>query len=309
MEHIYDMIIVGSGPAGLAAAIYASRARLDAILMEESYATGGQVLTTPEIDNYPGVPGTSGFSLATAFRGHAEKMKAVFERVSVKKIVPDDPAPGIKRVITNHGEYLTRTIVLATGAAHKHLGVPGEEEYKGKGVSYCAHCDGAFFRDKTTVVVGGGDVAVGDAMFLSRICQKVYLVHRRGELRAAKSLQESLRTCRNVEIIWNHTLTEIQGDGKVTGVVLQDVGTKVQTELPVDGVFIGVGMTPNSAAGEGLLEQDAAGYIVAGEEGKTSVPGIYAAGDVRTKALRQIVTAVADGANCVASAEKYLAEQ
>lgn len=308
MEHIYDMIIVGTGPAGLTAAIYAARARLDAVVLEESYATGGQVLTTPEVDNYPGLPGSTGFSLATSFRGHAEKAGSKFERVSVKEIKVDDPQPGIKRVITNKGEYLAKTIVIATGAAHKQLGAPGEVEFKGRGVSYCAHCDGAFFRDKTSVVIGGGDVAVEDALFMSRISTKVYLIHRRDSLRAAKVLQESLKACKNVEIIWNHTVTEIQGEGKVTGVMIENVNTGLKTEIPTDGVFIGIGMEPNSALAEGVLELDKSRYIVAGEEGKTSVPGIYAAGDVRTKALRQIVTAVADGANCVASAEKYLAE-
>lgn len=308
MEHIYDMIIIGSGPAGLSAAVYAARAKLDAVVMEQSYASGGQVITTSEVDNYPGMPGSSGFSLATAFRQHAEQMGAVFERTKVENIQIEEGNPGMKRVLTEKGEYLTRTVILATGARHRKLGVLGEERLSGMGVSYCATCDGAFFRNKTVAVVGGGDVAVEDAIFLSRICEKVCLVHRRDELRAAKALQERLFACGNVELMWNHVVKEIRGEEQVAGILLENVKDGEQKELAVEGVFVAVGITPNAELADGLLERDSAGYIKAGEDGVTSVPGILAAGDVRTKALRQIVTAVSDGANCVTSAERYLIE-
>lgn len=308
MEHIYDMIIIGSGPAGLSAAVYAARAKLDAVVMEQSYASGGQVITTSEVDNYPGMPGNSGFSLATAFRQHAEQMGAVFERTKVKNIEIEEGKPDIKYVLTEKGEYAARTVILATGARHRKLGVPGEEELSGMGVSYCATCDGAFFRNKTAAVVGGGDVAVEDTIFLSRICEKVFLIHRRDTLRAAKVLQDRLFACKNVELIWNHTVKEIHGKEQVSSIILEDVAGEKQGELTVDGVFVAVGITPNAELADGLLEQDSAGYIKATEDGITNIPGILAAGDVRTKSLRQIVTAVSDGANCVTSAERYLIE-
>lgn len=304
MEHIYDLIIIGSGPAGLSAAIYAQRARLDALVIEKEMMSGGQVLTTYEVDNYPGLPGINGFDLGMKFREHADRLGARFAEDQVLQVEKTEEGFLVK------GEkeiYRTRTVLIATGAAHRKLGVPGEERLAGLGVSYCATCDGAFFRDKVTAVAGGGDVALEDAIFLSRICRKVYLIHRRDELRGAKSLQEAVMALDNVEILWDTVIEEIQGDGQVESLKLKNKKTGEERDLPVQGVFIAVGITPNSQAFEGTVEMDR-GYIIAGEDCRTSVPGILAAGDVRTKQLRQIVTAAADGANAVTSAEQQILE-
>ena len=304
MEHIYDLIIIGSGPAGLSAAIYAQRARLDALVIEKEMMSGGQVLTTYEVDNYPGLPGINGFDLGMKFREHADRLGARFAEDQVLQVEKTEEGFLVK------GEkeiYRTRTVLIATGAAHRKLGVPGEERLAGMGVSYCATCDGAFFRDKVTAVAGGGDVALEDAIFLSRICRKVYLIHRRDELRGAKSLQEAVMALDNVEILWDTVIEEIQGDGQVESLKLKNKKTGEERDLPVQGVFIAVGITPNSQAFEGTVEMDR-GYIIAGEDCRTSVPGILAAGDVRTKQLRQIVTAAADGANAVTSAEQQILE-
>ena len=304
MEHIYDLIIIGGGPAGLAAAVYAQRARLDALVIEKEMMSGGQVLTTYEVDNYPGLPGINGFDLGMKFREHADRLGARFAEDQVLQVEKTEEGFLVK------GEkeiYRTRTVLIATGAAHRKLGVPGEERLAGLGVSYCATCDGAFFRDKVTAVAGGGDVALEDAIFLSRICRKVYLIHRRDELRGAKSLQEAVMALDNVEILWDTVIEEIQGDGQVESLKLKNKKTGEERDLPVQGVFIAVGITPNSQTFEGTVEMDR-GYIIAGEDCRTSVPGILAAGDVRTKQLRQIVTAAADGANAVTSAEQQILE-
>lgn len=307
MTHVYDLIIIGSGPAGLGAAIYAQRARLDTLVIEKAMVSGGQVLTTYEVDNYPGLPGIGGYDLGLKFREHADKLGAQFQEDQVLKVEDDGP-DGTKRVVCVNGTYEAKALILATGAVHRKLGIPGEEEFGGMGVSYCATCDGAFFRNKVTAVIGGGDVAVEDAIFLARMCSKVYLIHRRDALRAAKSLQESLMALENVEILWDSVADSIQGDGKVERLVISNVKTGEKQELPVQGVFIAVGITPESSAFAGLVEMEN-GYIKAGEDGKTSAPGIFAAGDVRTKQLRQIITAAADGANAVTSAERYLTER
>ena len=307
MTHVYDLIIIGSGPAGLGAAIYAQRARLDTLVIEKAMVSGGQVLTTYEVDNYPGLPGIGGYDLGLKFREHADKLGAQFQEDQVLK-VEDDGSDGTKRVVCVNGTYEAKALILATGAVHRKLGIPGEEEFGGMGVSYCATCDGAFFRNKVTAVIGGGDVAVEDAIFLARMCSKVYLIHRRDALRAAKSLQESLMALENVEILWDSVADSIQGDGKVECLSISNVKTGEKQELPVQGVFIAVGITPESSAFAGLVEMEN-GYIKAGEDGKTSAPGIFAAGDVRTKQLRQIITAAADGANAVTSAERYLTER
>lgn len=304
MTHIYDLIIIGSGPAGLAAAVYAQRARLDTLIIEKAMVSGGQVLTTYEVDNYPGLPGIGGYDLGLKFREHADQLGAEFAEDEVEKI-EDEGEGGIKRVICAQDTYQARALILATGAVHRKLGVPGEEELAGAGVSYCATCDGAFFRNKVTAVVGGGDVAVEDAIFLARMCSKVYLIHRRDELRAAKSLQETLLSLDNVEVIWDTVADSINGEGTVKSLSLSNRKTGGKQELEVQGVFIAVGITPESRAFEGLVEMDH-GYIAAGEDTVSSVPGIFAAGDVRTKPLRQIVTAAADGANAVTSVERYL---
>lgn len=303
MDKTYDLIIIGSGPAGLAAAIYAQRAKLDTIVIEENFVSGGQVVTTYEVDNYPGLPGISGMDLGTTLREHAEKMGAVFVRDKVLELELE----GAEKTVTGKKEtYRARTVILATGAKHRMLGIPGEQELSGMGVSYCATCDGAFFRGKTVAVAGGGDVAVEDAIFLARACEKVYLIHRRDELRAARILQERLMALDNVEILWDTVVDEICGENKVEALKLTQKKTGEKKELAVDGIFIAVGITPNSELVQGKLDMDEQGYIRAGEDGVTSVAGVYAAGDVRTKQLRQILTAASDGANCVTSVQNLL---
>lgn len=306
MGDIYDLIIIGSGPAGLAAAVYAQRARLNTLVIEKAMVSGGQVLTTYEVDNYPGLPGIGGYDLGLKFREHADGLGAEFAEDDVQRI-EDEGQGGIKRVVCANETYETRALIIATGAVHRKLGVPGEEELAGAGVSYCATCDGAFFRNKVTAVVGGGDVAVEDAIFLSRMCKKVYLIHRRDELRAAKSLQESLLSKENVEVVWDTVVDRINGDGVVESLSLSNVKTGEKGKLELQGVFIAVGISPESSVFEGIVDMDH-GYIKAGEDGMTSAPGIFAAGDVRTKSLRQIITAAADGANAVTSVERYLVE-
>ena len=303
MEKMYDVIIIGSGPAGLSAAIYAQRAKLSSILIEANYMSGGQMVNTYEVDNYPGLPGISGMDLGSRMREHAEKMGAVFVQERAQELRLEGE---IKNVITNKQEYRAKTVLLATGAKHRMLEVPGEQELSGSGVSYCATCDGAFFRDKTVVVVGGGDVAVEDAIFLARICKEVYVIHRREELRAARVLQDKLFALDNVRMIWNSVVTEIQGEFQVKGVRVRNVVTDEVRELEADGCFIAVGITPNSELAVSQLMMDKGGYIEAGEDGVTSIPGVFAAGDVRTKQLRQIITAAADGANCITSIQNYL---
>ena len=306
MSHIYDLIIIGSGPAGLAAAVYAQRAKLDTLVVEKAMVSGGQVLTTYEVDNYPGLPGIGGYDLGIKFREHADRLGARFVEDEVLNI-QDGGKGAIKGVVCQGNTYEARSLILATGAVHRKLGVPGEEELAGAGVSYCATCDGAFFRNKVTAVIGGGDVAVEDAIFLARMCSKVYLIHRRNELRAAKSLQENLLSLDNVEVIWDTVADSINGDGMVKSLSLTNVKDGQKRELEVQGVFIAVGISPESKAFEGLVDMDH-GYIRAGEDTVTSAPGIFAAGDVRTKPLRQIITAAADGANAITSVERYLVE-
>ena len=306
MSHIYDLIIIGSGPAGLAAAVYAQRAKLDTLVVEKAMVSGGQVLTTYEVDNYPGLPGIGGYDLGLKFREHADRLGARFVEDEVLKI-EDGGRGAVKSVVCQGNTYEARALILATGAVHRKLGVPGEEELAGAGVSYCATCDGAFFRNKVTAVIGGGDVAVEDAIFLARMCSKVYLIHRRNELRAAKSLQVKLLSLDNVEVIWDTVADSINGDGMVKSLSLTNVKDEQKRELEVQGVFIAVGISPESRAFEGLVDMDH-GYIRAGEDAATSAPGIFAAGDVRTKPLRQIITAAADGANAITSVERYLVE-
>lgn len=339
MEKQYDLVIIGSGPAGLAAAIYAQRARLNTLVIEKEMMSGGQVLSTYEVDNYPGFPGINGFDLGMKLRQHADQLEAVFceDEVEGIELVKAEEQQGeeqlqaaelreisdsmmsksaaektgnsavMKRIIGKKDTYYAKTVIIASGAMHSKLGVPGEEEFGGMGVSYCATCDGAFFRKKVTAVVGGGDVAIEDAIFLARMCEQVYLIHRRDQLRGARSLQEKLFALDNVTVLWDTVVEEIRGDGKVNSLAVKNVKTQEQSELSVDGVFVAVGITPNSQPFSQLLTLDH-GYIVADETCETGVPGVFAAGDVRKKQLRQIVTAVADGANAVTSAERYLTE-
>lgn len=301
---IYDLVIIGSGPAGMAAAIYAKRAMLDCLLLEKEYMPGGQVIQTYEVDNYPGLPKMNGMELSNRFAEHAKELGIETKIGEVTDINPDGE---IKEISLKSGETIqTKTIILATGAVHRTLGVPGEKELAGMGVSYCATCDGAFFRNKTTAVVGGGDVALEDAIFLSRICEKVYLIHRRDEFRGAKILQNQVKNNEKIEILWNSVVTKIDGENKVESIQIETVDSHVDKTISVDGIFIAVGTKPVSELLKGRLAMDEQGYIVAGEDGITNLPGIFAGGDGRTKNLRQVVTAVADGANCVQSVERYL---
>ena len=303
MSEIYDIAILGAGPAGISAAIYAARAKMNILWLDKQFAQGGQVLNTYEVDNYPGMPGISGMDLGEAMGAHAAKLGIEPVRENVLSV--EDV--GTEKIIrTKKHEYRAKTVILACGASHRRLNIPGEEELSGMGVSYCATCDGAFFKDKTAVVVGGGNMAVEDAIFLSRICKKVYLLHRRDELRADEILQESLSACENVEMIWNSVAVEIQGTECVTGLKIRNVLDDTESVIDTEGVFIAVGILPNTEKFKSLVKLDEAGYIIAGEEGITETPGVFAAGDIRTKMLRQVVTAVADGANAVASAHNYL---
>lgn len=300
---MYDLVIIGSGPAGMSAAIYAQRACLSTLVLERTGFGGGQVLNTYEVDNYPGLPGISGFELAQKMSEHAAKMKAKIVEDDVTEIRAEN---GVYTIVGENVTYETKGIIIATGAKHAHLNVPGEEELAGMGVSYCATCDGAFFTGRDVAVVGGGDVAVEDAIFLARNCNKVYLIHRRDELRAAKTLQEAVKACDNVEILWNTTVEEIKGDDAVSSLTIKNKVSGEISSLNVAGVFIAVGIIPNSEAFKGVVETDTSGYILAGEECKTNLPFVYAVGDVRTKPLRQVVTAVADGANAVTAFQKDL---
>ena len=300
---MYDLIIIGAGPAGLSAAIYASRARLSAVVIEQNFVNGGQIIDTYEIDNYPGLPGISGMDLAAKMAEHAEKLGVETVYGFVQNLDLTGP---VKKVETDEGTYEAKAVIMASGATHSKLGAQGENQFAGMGVSYCATCDGAFYRGKDVLVVGGGDVAVEDAIFLARGCNKVYVVHRRDELRAAKILQESLLSLPNVEMVWNSNLRSVNGGMKVESATVVNKLDQSERTIPVSGVFIAVGITPRSEFARNHVSMDEKGYIIADETGATSVPGVFAAGDVRTKQLRQVVTAVADGANAVTSAEKYL---
>lgn len=304
MSDIYDLAILGGGPAGITAAIYASRARLNTIWIDKNFAPGGQITATYEVDNYPGMPGISGMDLGEAFGEHARKLGLEPKREKILSL--ENISGDIKTIHTKKNEYQARTIILAFGTEHRKLDIPGEDDLGGLGVSYCATCDGAFYKDRTAVVVGGGNAAAEDAVFLSGLCKKVYLVHRREELRADKAIQEKVFDCENIEMVWGSIPLEILGQDEVTGIKIQNVKTGEERELDTDGVFIAVGIVPNTTLVEAQLELDENGYICAGEEGITSAAGVFAAGDIRTKALRQVVTAVSDGANTVASVQKYL---
>lgn len=305
---MYDLIIIGSGPAGLSAAVYGKRAGLNILVMEKGAMSGGQVLNTYEVDNYLGMPSMNGFDMGMEFRRHAENMGADFVNAQVLGI--EKTSEGNFVIITDKAQdresYETKTIIIATGADHALLNVEGEERLTGRGVSYCATCDGAFFKDKSVAVVGGGDVAAEDAIFLSRICKKVWLIHRRDSLRAAGMLQDKLFACENVEFIKDCVVERIEGEEQVENLKLHYLKEDRYGDLPVDGVFIAIGLNPNTGIFKNIVECDNGGYIIAGEDCATGTEGIFAAGDVRTKTLRQIVTAVADGANAVAGVERYL---
>jgi thioredoxin reductase (NADPH) len=300
---MFDVIIIGSGPAGLSAAVYGKRAGLSLLVIEKNPMSGGQVLNTYEVDNYLGLPGINGFDMGMKFREHADKLGVTFKETTVTGLTQKE---NFRIVHTQDGDLETRTVIIATGADHAKLGVMGEAELTGMGVSYCATCDGAFYRGKVAAVVGGGDVALEDAIYLARFCQKVYLIHRRDELRGAHILQEELKSLPNAEILYSHIVKDIQGKEAVESLTLKDVKTKETSSLPVNGVFIAVGINPNTDIVHSVLPINDSGYIEAGEDCITQTEGIFAAGDVRRKPLRQIVTAVADGANAIVSAGQYL---
>lgn len=305
MEHIYDMIIIGGGPAGYSAALYAARAGLDTVVLEKISA-GGQMAQTTQIDNYPGFDqGIDGFELGEKMQAGAERFGA---KTELAEVYSANLSGEIKQVQSSEGTFLGRTVVIATGAGHKHLGLPKEDRFTGKGVAYCAYCDGMFYKGKTVAIVGGGNSAVADALSLSRICEKVILIHRRDRLRATKVYDEALKNAGNIEFRWNSVVEELHGESRLSQIALKDVKSGEISLLKVDGLFISVGRTPVSGLFREQLELDGAGYIVADESTRTNLPGVFAVGDVRTKVLRQVVTAAADGAVAAHYAEEYLAE-
>ena len=304
-NHVYDMIIIGGGPAGYTAALYAARAGLDVLVLER-FSAGGQMALTHEIDNYPGFEsGVDGFTLAEKMKAQAEKFGAKTKNAEVLAVEPEEK---LKVVVTAKERYISKTVVLAMGANPRELGIQNERELVGRGVAYCASCDGMFFKGKTVVVVGGGDSAAVDTLLLSRIAEKVILVHRRDTLRATKIYYDSLINADNVEIRFNSVITELLHADKLTGVRIKNINSGEEKEISADGVFVSVGRKPATDFLKGAVALDEGGYVIAGEDTKTNVSGVFAVGDVRTKALRQIVTAVADGATAVHSAEEYLAE-
>lgn len=297
-----DVIILGAGTAGLSAAIYAVRAGLSVRLLENGVC-GGQILNSPDVDNYPGIPSISGFDFVQNLSGHAESLGVKPESVIVKSV---ELAGTVKKVHTGNETIESHTMILATGASHRKLGCPGEDTFQGRGVSYCATCDGAFFRGKDVAIVGGGNTALEDAFFLANSCRTVYLIHRREGFRAHQSVVDAVRARENIRLVLNATVDEILGDQFVTGVKLKNTQNGTISQLDVSGVFVAVGLNPNTDLFEGQLDLDG-GYIRAGEDCHTSVEGVFAAGDVRTKPLRQLVTAAADGAVAAVEAGKYLA--
>ena len=302
-NHVYDMIIIGGGPAGYTAALYAARAGLEVLLFEKT-SVGGQMALTGEIDNYPGFDdGIDGFSLGIKMQHGAERFGAKTIYAEVKNLQLSDK---IKVVETGDGVFYARTIVISTGATPRQLGIEGEREFFGRGVHYCAHCDGRFYKDKTVVVIGGGNSAVQDALYLSRLAKKVYLVHRRNSLRASKIYHEPLMSSNNVEILWNSAVSEILFDERLYASKIKNLLSEEQKEIICDGIFVSIGRKPATELVKNKLSLDENGYIIADESTKTSIDGVYAVGDVRTKSLRQIVTAVADGAVAAYEAEQYL---
>ena len=303
MEKVYDMLIVGGGPGGYSAALYAARAGLSVGVMERM-SIGGQMALTHQIDNYPGFPnGVDGYMLGDQMRQGAERFGAQTILTDVLKL---ELSGQVKQVHTTEGVLSARTVVLATGAGPRSLGLAREAEFIGSGLSYCAHCDGMFFRNKTVAVIGGGNSAVGDALILSRICKEVILIHRRDTLRATRLYHKQLEEAGNVRILWNTVPTELLGNARLEGLTVQNVQSGDVQTLALDGLFVSIGRVPATELVSGQLTLDDSGYILASESTATSLPGVFAVGDVRTKALRQIITAAADGAIAAHHAEEYL---
>ncbi len=304
MEHIYDVVIIGGGPAGYTSALYCARAGLDT-LVTEKFSAGGQMTQTSQIDNYPGFDeGVDGFTLGFKMQSGAERFGAKTLQTEVLSVKLTEK---IKLIQTPDVTIKSKTVIIATGAEHKHLGIENEEQLIGRGVGYCAACDGMFYKGKTVVVVGGGNSAAADALYLSKICKKVIVVHRRDTLRATKIYHDPLINSENVEFVWNSVVSEFVFDDTVKGVKLKNVKTGDITQTDCDGVFISIGRTPETKLFEGQIDTDEFGYIAADETTKTNIPGVFAVGDVRTKPMRQIVTAVSDGATASHFAEEYLA--
>ena len=305
MDKIYDMIIVGGGPGGYTAALYAARAGLNVMLIERLSA-GGQMNLTGQIDNYPGFPeGVDGFQLSYNMQQQAERFGAKTEYAQVVSL---DLKEKIKTVTCDSGEFYCKALIIATGANPRTLGLENEEALLGRGVHYCAHCDGGFYRNKTVVVVGGGNSAVADALYLTHIAKKVYMVHRRDKLRATKVYYEPLMQAENLDIIWNSAVSEFIAEDRITGARIRNLQDGIQRDLECDAVFVSIGRTPATELVAGQINLDEGGYILADENTRTNIAGVYAVGDVRQKMLRQIVTAVADGAVAVHMAEEFLAE-
>ena len=303
MTHVYDVIIIGGGPAGYTAALYSARAGLDTAVIEKM-SIGGQLTLTGEVENYPGfADGIDGYTLGANMQSGAEKFGAqtIFDEVT--NVFLDEK---IKRVVTQSAELYARSVIIASGASPRELGIDGESDFIGKGIHYCAHCDGRFYKNKTVAVIGGGNSAVSDALYLSRLAKKVYLVHRRDSLRATKIYHEPLKNAENVEILWNSRVSKLLHDERIVGAILENTATNAQSELLCDAIFVSIGRKPNTSLFNGVTALDENGYIIADESTKTSVEGVFAAGDVRTKTLRQIVTAVSDGATAAHYAEEYI---
>lgn len=299
------MLIIGGGPSGYTAALYAARAGLDTLLVERM-SVGGQMSLTGDIDNYPGFEtGVDGITLGMKMQQGAERFGAKTEYAEVTSV---ELSGKVKKITTTSGDYFAKTVVISTGANPRELGIEGESALLGRGIHYCAHCDGRFYKDKTVIVVGGGNSAAADALYLSRLAKKVYLVHRRDTLRATKIYHEPLMQAENVEFVWNSEITELISDKRVSGAKVRNKNSGEVTQIDCDGIFVSIGRKPATEFLSGILELDSNGYIVADESTKTALDGVYAVGDVRTKELRQIVTAVADGAVAVHHAEQYLAK-
>ena len=305
-QNVFDTIIIGGGPGGYTAALYAARAGFSALVLEK-LSPGGQMATTDQIDNYPGFPqGVNGFELALEMQKGAQRFGAQTELAEVLRVDLRGP---VKEVVTQKETYRAPTVVLATGASPRELGLPGERELRGRGVSYCATCDGMFYRGKTVAVVGGGNTAAADVLYLSRLCEKVFLIHRRDQLRASRVYLEPLKQAENVEILWDSQVTELLYGETLTGIKVRNKKTGEVKELSLDGLFLAVGQLPNTQLFQGQVELDAAGYVVADETTRTNLPGVFAVGDLRQKPLRQVVTAAADGALAAHFLEEYLSQQ